>query len=119
TVYGVQTVFTGGIVSGALLVASSVVIPPSHFPQPTFGSQVLSGGTAMDTLISSGTQSVLSGALASGTVLNFGGSETVSSCVTASGTVINFGGILSLASGALDIGTIVAGGGTENVGAGV
>lgn len=76
---------------------------------------VISGGTAIGTLIGSGgTQSVSSGGSALGATVDSGGTQTVSSGGSATNAVVNGGGVQVVAGGQA-LGTVVNSGGSAAV----
>ncbi len=65
-----------------------------------------------DWIVIDGTQNILSGGKASGTVVNSGASETISAGGIANGTVVNSGGYETISAGGIASGCIINSGGT-------
>jgi autotransporter passenger strand-loop-strand repeat protein len=134
---GLQVVFAGGQVSGALIssggtqallggMASATTIAAGGSSYVSSGSAdngalvtgeetVLSGGLASSTVVSSGGQQLVQagGSAVSATV--FGGQQNVSSGGTTMSTTVNFRGKQNVLSGGTAIGTTVSSGGQQEV----
>jgi fibronectin-binding autotransporter adhesin len=78
--------------------------------------KVDSGGTAINTVDSGGTDLVYG--IASGTIVNSGGTETVESGGTASNTVVSSGGSLVVLSSGLADPVVIYAGGSETINSG-
>jgi autotransporter passenger strand-loop-strand repeat protein len=114
--------------TGAVVSTGVVLVLPTGVTSATNASgtvsaggteYVLNGGTASGTVVSSGgTQNVYSGGVASSTTVLSGGIEYVLSGGTASGTVISAGGTEILQTGATQAGSInfAGGNGTLSIG---
>ena len=109
----------GGTTTGTIVNEHSaeLVFGVDHGALVEVGSEtVLAGGLAIGTILSvGGTQSVASGGVASSAVVFNGGSEQVLSGGRAAGTTIASGGVETISIGGVGQGALIGSGGTEDV----